>query len=100
MPPATPQTRTNHAKFFTYPSADKLIIECTKCLLTARRGISCTCLARTDPPLVIVLVGCDNDRISKLEKLNQELAAELKKDHATADCDLQTKCSRRFKKVV
>src|SRR5205809_624249 len=47
----------------------------------------------------IVLVGCDmQDRLSRLEKQNQELQAEIKKrDGATADLESQAKCSRDAK---
>jgi hypothetical protein len=38
--------------------------------------------------------GCYNDRIERLEKQNQELMAEVKKDHAATDYDLQAKCAR------
>jgi len=47
--------------------------------------------------LAIMLAGCDSDRISKLEKQNQELMADIKKDHAVADYDLQAKCARDSK---
>src|SRR5215469_6222230 len=46
---------------------------------------------------VLLLGGCDYDRISKLEKQNQELLAEVKKDRAVADYDLQAKCARDSK---
>lgn len=46
--------------------------------------------------LAILLVGCE-ERISKLEKQNQELLADVKKNHAAADYDLQAKCSRDSK---
>ena len=44
---------------------------------------------------VLIATGCDTaDRISKLEKQNQELLAEVKKGQATVDYDLQAKCSK------
>lgn len=45
--------------------------------------------------LLIATIGCDNsDRIDRLEKQNQELQAQVKKTSATADYDLQAKCSK------
>ncbi|SRR5258708_18267163 len=49
--------------------------------------------------LVLLLTGCDSpDRVSRLEKENQELKAQMVKDHAaasaTANLDLQAKCSK------
>jgi ribosomal protein S13 len=44
---------------------------------------------------LIVATGCDNgERISRLEKQNQELQAEIKKRDAVAEYDLQAKCSK------
>ena len=44
---------------------------------------------------LLVATGCDTgDRLAKLEKQNQELLAEVKKGQATADYDLQAKCSK------
>jgi hypothetical protein len=42
---------------------------------------------------VLLLGGCDSERISKLEKQNQELQSQVKKDRAVADYDLQAKCA-------
>jgi hypothetical protein len=43
----------------------------------------------------LLLAGCDHeDRIGKLEKQNQELQAEIKKDHAAAEYDMQAKCAK------
>lgn len=48
--------------------------------------------------LLAVVPGCDtNQRISRLEKENEELKAELKKNQAAGDFDLQAKCSRDAK---
>src|ERR1700682_3437330 len=45
--------------------------------------------------VLLATTGCDNsDRIARLEKQNQELLAEVKKGQASADYDLQAKCSR------
>ena len=44
--------------------------------------------------LVFLLLGCGTDKISKLEKENQELKAEATKNRAVADYDLQAKCSK------
>jgi len=45
--------------------------------------------------LFLVTTGCDTEeRISRLEKQTQELQAEVKKDRAATDYDLQAKCSR------
>lgn len=47
---------------------------------------------------VLLLVGCDtNERISKLEKQNQELIAEIKRGQAAAHFDMQAKCARDSK---
>lgn len=50
---------------------------------------------------VLILSGCDDERVAKLEKQNQELQAEvkeIKKDNAAAiSYDLQAKCSRDAK---
>ena len=43
--------------------------------------------------LSILCVGCNGDRIAKLEKENQELKAKLAEETANRDDD-QTKCSR------
>jgi hypothetical protein len=52
--------------------------------------------------VLLMSVGCDvPDRVTRLEKETQELKAEVAKDHAatsaTADYDLQAKCSRDAK---
>jgi hypothetical protein len=41
-----------------------------------------------------VATGCDTERISRLEKQNDELKAEIKKSQAAADYDLQAKCAK------
>src|SRR5947207_14641231 len=41
-----------------------------------------------------VALGCDTERISRLEKQNEELKAEIKKSQAAADFDLQAKCAK------
>jgi len=46
----------------------------------------------------LFLAGCNYDeRISKLEKQNQDLQAEIKKDHAAADYEMQAKCAKDSK---
>lgn len=47
--------------------------------------------------LVFLAFGCGTDRISKLEKENQELKAEISKNQTLADYDLQAKCSKDAK---
>jgi len=43
----------------------------------------------------LMSAGCDtSERISRLEKQNQELQAEVSRNRATADYDLQAKCSK------
>jgi len=43
-------------------------------------------------------IGCGQDeKIASLEKQNRELKAEVDKSHATADYDLQAKCSKDAK---
>jgi len=45
--------------------------------------------------LLVVVVGCDNaERISRLEKQTKELKAEVSKNRAVADYDLDARCSR------
>ena len=45
--------------------------------------------------LCLVLAGCNyDDRLSKLEKQNQDLQAEIKKDRAAAEYDMQAKCAK------
>jgi hypothetical protein len=46
---------------------------------------------------IVALVGCDSERISRLEKQNQELQAQIQKHQAAAALDLQAKCSRDAK---
>jgi hypothetical protein len=47
--------------------------------------------------LLVGLAGCNDDRIAKLEKQNQELLAQVKKDHSVQEYDLQAKCSKDSK---
>jgi len=48
--------------------------------------------------VLLIAVGCGQDeKIATLEKQNQELKAEVDKSHATADYDLQAKCSKDAK---
>jgi len=42
----------------------------------------------------LVATGCDTDRISKLEKENQELKAKIEKSNAAQDYDLQARCAK------
>jgi hypothetical protein len=42
----------------------------------------------------IIAAGCDSDRVSKLEKENQEMKAKLEKNNVALDYDLQAKCSK------
>ena len=45
--------------------------------------------------VLFMMVACGQDeRIANLEKQNQELKAEMEKGRATADYDLQAKCSK------
>ncbi len=43
---------------------------------------------------VISATGCDSDRISKLEKENQEMKAKLEKGNAAQDYELQARCAK------
>lgn len=43
---------------------------------------------------LVVFTGCDTDRISKLEKENQEMKAKLEKSNVALEYDLQAKCSK------
>jgi len=47
--------------------------------------------------LVIVLGGCDAGKISRLEKQNQKLQSEIRKNQAAVDLDMQGKCARDSK---
>jgi hypothetical protein len=48
--------------------------------------------------ILLTAIGCgQNEKIASLEKQNQELKAEADKSHATADYDLQAKCSKDAK---
>jgi hypothetical protein len=48
--------------------------------------------------LVSVAPGCDtSERITRLEKQNQELQEKLKKENTVAEYDLQSKCSKDAK---
>ena len=48
--------------------------------------------------VLLIAVGCGQDeKIASLGKQNQELKAEVDKSHATADYDLQAKCSKDAK---
>jgi hypothetical protein len=57
-------------------------------------------MARYVPMFVLGVVlsvapGCDTgERIARLEKQNEELKAEIKKNQAAADFDLQAKCAK------
>lgn len=46
---------------------------------------------------VLILCGCNSERVSKLEKESQELQAQLHKQQAATDLDLQAKCARDSK---
>jgi hypothetical protein len=41
-----------------------------------------------------VLAGCDTGRLNDLEKQNQELKAEVEKQHTTQDYELQARCAK------
>lgn len=43
--------------------------------------------------ITLGLCGCDSEKVSRLEKQNQELQAQLQKQQAATDLDLQAKCS-------
>ncbi len=48
--------------------------------------------------VLLMSIGCGQDeKIANLEKQNRELKAEVEKTHATADYDLQGKCSKDAK---
>lgn len=47
--------------------------------------------------VVIVLGGCDASKISRLEKQNQELQSETRKNQAAVDLDMQGRCARDSK---
>src|ERR1019366_3368203 len=53
------------------------------------------CLVLIAAAVMLAAIGCDtSERIARLEKQNQELQTELKNRNATADYDLQAKCSK------
>ena len=44
---------------------------------------------------LLLIIGCDiPDRVSRLEKENADLKAQIEKDHTARDYDLQAKCSK------
>jgi hypothetical protein len=43
--------------------------------------------------ILLPMFGCDADKIAQLEKQNEELKAQMAKQNAAADFDLQAKCS-------
>lgn len=47
--------------------------------------------------VILIAVGCNSDRISQLEKQNQELKTQLDRDRTVHDLDLQSKCSNDAK---
>ncbi len=50
--------------------------------------------------ILLMVMGCgsrDDEKIANLEKQNQDLKAEVEKNHATADYDFQAKCSKDAK---
>ena len=47
--------------------------------------------------LVLSAAGCDGDKVAQLEKQNAEIKAQLVKQNATTDFDLQAKCSTAAK---
>jgi hypothetical protein len=44
--------------------------------------------------LVLVLGVCDANKFSRVEKQNQELQSEIRKNQAAVDLDMQAKCAR------
>jgi dephospho-CoA kinase len=51
--------------------------------------------------LLVITATCDNsERMARLEKRDQELQAEVSKSHASANYDLQAKCSKRCAELV
>lgn len=42
----------------------------------------------------VLLVGCDADRLAKLEKENSDLKARVEKENTALDYDLQSKCAK------
>lgn len=47
--------------------------------------------------MLVFLAGCDSERIARLEKQNQELQAQIQKQHAAENLESQAKCSRDSK---
>jgi hypothetical protein len=47
--------------------------------------------------VLFFMTACQDAKIASLEKQNKELKAEIEKSHATADYDLQAKCSKDAK---
>jgi hypothetical protein len=47
--------------------------------------------------VLVPVMGCDIDKMNRLEKQNEELKAEIKKKDTMTDYDLQAKCSRDAK---
>ena len=47
--------------------------------------------------LIVILTGCDNQRVSTLEKDNRELKDKIQMRDSVTDLDLRAKCSRDAK---
>jgi hypothetical protein len=47
--------------------------------------------------ILLPILGCNDDKIARLEKQNEELKAQMAKQNAAADFDLQAKCSNAAK---
>jgi hypothetical protein len=44
--------------------------------------------------MLLLICGCDTERLNQLEKQNQEMKAEIDKRNVAQDYDLQSKCSK------
>jgi len=47
--------------------------------------------------LLIATIGCDTDRLNRLEKQNEDLKAQITKENTARNFDLQAKCSSASK---
>ncbi len=47
--------------------------------------------------VLLPVLGCNDDKVAQLKKQNEELKAQMAKQNAASDFDLQAKCSRAAK---
>ena len=50
--------------------------------------------------ILLPIFGCNDDKIAQIQKQNEELKAQMAKQNASADLDLQAKCSAAARSLV